>query len=113
LVPPGDDDHDCGWKAYAKAQNAKLTELSAQLAELQRLVFGKKSERRTGKKLPPPLPKKATGEETAKKRADALELRRAKLETEVVPVPVPPAKCGRLRRLLWPAAETRLGVTLS
>ena len=24
LVPPGDDDHDCGWKAYAKAQESKL-----------------------------------------------------------------------------------------
>lgn len=93
MVPPGDDDHDCGWKAYAKAQDAKLTELSAQLEALRRRVFGKKSERRKGMKLPPPLPKKATAEETAKKRADALELRRAKLETEVVPVSVPPDEC--------------------
>jgi transposase len=94
LVPPGDDDHDCGWKAYAKAQDAKLAELSAQLEALQRRVFGKKSERGKGKKLPPPLPKKATtAEETAKKRADALELRNAKLATEVVPVPVPVDKC--------------------
>jgi len=93
LIPPGDDDHDCGWKSYAKAQDAKLAELSAQLEALQRRVFGKKSERRKGMKLPPPLPTKATAEETAKKRADALKLRRAKLETEVVPVPVPPDGC--------------------
>jgi transposase len=94
LVPPGDDDHDCGWKKYAKAQDAKLAELSAQLAELQRRVYGKRSERRKGKKLPPPLPTRATAEETAKKRADALELRTAKLETEIVSVPVQASACA-------------------
>ena len=46
LVPPPDDDHDCGWKVYAKAQDAK--------------------------------------------RAEAKQLRDAKLETENVTVPVPP-----------------------
>jgi transposase len=100
LVPPGDDEHDCGWKTYAKAQdaklaeqNAKLDEIRAQLAALQRRLLGKSSERRKGQKLPPPLPPKTTAAETAKKRADALELRGAKLETEVVAVPVPADKC--------------------
>jgi transposase len=93
LVPPDDDDHNCGWKAYAKAQDAKLADLSAQLAALQRRVYGKKSERRKGRKLPPPVPTKPTAEETAKKRAEAHALRRTKLETEIVPVPVPPEQC--------------------
>jgi transposase len=101
LVPPGDDDHDCGWKTYAKAQDAKLAEqgakldeITSQLAVLQRRLLGKSSERRKGKKIPPPLPPKTTATETARKRADALELRGAKLETEVVPISVPPDKCS-------------------
>lgn len=100
LVPPGDDDHDYSWKAYAKAQESKLDELSAKLAELtvkmeemQRRLFGKKSERLKTSKLPPPLPPKSTKAEAAKKRADALALRDAKLETEVVPIPVPTDQC--------------------
>jgi transposase len=106
LVPPGDDDHDCGWKAYARAQDAKLAELSSQLAELQRRVLGKKSERRKSSKLPPPIAITSSPAETAKKRADAHALREAKLETEVVPLPVPPEQracraCGgsELRRV--------------
>jgi transposase IS166 family protein len=93
LVPPGDDEHDCGWKAYAKAQesklveqSAKLDELTAQMAELQRRLFGKKSERRKTSKLPPPLPVTSTAAEAAKKRADAQALRDVRLETEVVPI---------------------------
>ena len=105
MVPPADDDHDCGWKAYAKAQDAKLAELTSKLDELQRRVFGKKSERRKPTKLPPPVPAKPTVEETARKRADARDLRDAKLETEIVPVPVPPEQCtcpdcgGDMRRV--------------
>lgn len=100
LVPPGDDEHDCGWKAYAKAQESKLDEQSAKLAELtakmeemQRRLFGKKSERRKTSKLPPPLPAKSSAAEAAKKRADAHALRDTKLETEVVPIPVPADEC--------------------
>jgi hypothetical protein len=36
LAPPDDDDHDCGWKAYAKAQDAKLTLVMARLEDLER-----------------------------------------------------------------------------
>jgi transposase len=100
LVPPGDDEHDCGWKAYAKAQEAKLNEQSEKLAELtakmeemQRRLFGKKSERLKTSKLPPPLPTKSNAAQAAKKRAEAHELRDAKLETEVVPIPVPADEC--------------------
>jgi transposase len=93
LVPPDDDAHDCGWKAYAKAQDAKLAELSAQIAELQRRAYGKKSERRKPSKLPPPLPAKSTAAEATKKRADAHALREAKVETEIVPLPVPRDQC--------------------
>lgn len=93
MVPPPDDDHDCGWKAYAKAQDAKLTELTAKLEEIERRFLAKKSERRKASKLPPPLPTKSTAAEAAEKRAEAKALRDAKLETEIVPVPVPPEQC--------------------
>jgi transposase len=106
LTPPPDD-HDCGWKAYAKAQAAQLAELTAKLAEIERRFLGKKSERRQTGKMPPPLPpKKADPEQSAQKRRDAIELRETKLETEITPVPVPPNQCtcpacgnGQLRRV--------------
>jgi hypothetical protein len=56
LVPPPDDDHDCGWKAYAKAQEAKLAEMGEKIAALERRFLEKKSEKRKGSKLPPPVP---------------------------------------------------------
>jgi hypothetical protein len=34
LVPPPDDEHDCGWKAYSKAQAAQLDEQNAKLTEI-------------------------------------------------------------------------------
>lgn len=107
MAPPPDD-HDCGWKAYAKAQaaqldaqavkfaemTAKLAETTAKLAEIERRFLGKKSERRKSGKMPPPLPpKKADPAESAKKRRDAIELRESKLETEITPVPVAPDQC--------------------
>lgn len=100
MVPPGDDEHDCGWKAYAKVQeakldeqSAKLTELTAKMEEMQRRLFGKKSERLKKSKLPPPLPAKSTKSEASKTRADAHALRDAKLDTEFVPIPVPTDEC--------------------
>ena len=60
--PPKDDDHECGWKAYAEAQERFLKEMSeqlesvqAQLAELKRARYGKKSEKRKSPKMPPPV----------------------------------------------------------
>lgn len=99
MAPPDDDDHDCGWKTYAKAQDAKLAELSRQIAELNRRFLGKKSERRKTSKLPPPLPKASTAAEALKKREEARVARDAKLETETVQLLVPEsertcAECG-------------------
>jgi transposase len=90
LVPPDDDDHDCGWKAYAKAQDEKLAKVLARLEDLERRAAGHKSEKRKSSKLPAAtLPSKPTPSETAAKRAAAAELRHAKLEVEVTPLPVP------------------------
>jgi transposase len=100
LAPPPDDEHDCGWKVYAKAQGEKLAELTdklsavtAKLEELEKRSKGHRSERRKSKKMPPPVAPKNDPEETAKKRHAAEELRRIKLETEIVPVPVPAEAC--------------------
>lgn len=90
LAPPDDDDHDCGWKAYAKAQDKKLATLMARVEDLERRAAGHKSERRKRSKLPPPTPPaKANPEDTAAKRAAAAELRNARLEVEVTSAPVP------------------------
>lgn len=93
VPPPDDDDHDCGWKAYAKAQDAKLAELTEKLAAIERRFLGKKSEQRKTGKMPPPVSSKSDPATTAKKRDDARALRNATLQTEVVAVPVPPSQC--------------------
>lgn len=100
MVPPPDDEHDCGWKTYAKAQQAQLNELTeklkvvtAKLDDLERRKRGHQSERRKRPKMPPPVSVRADPSETEKKRRAAQELRNARLETEIVPVPVPPESC--------------------
>jgi transposase len=95
LAPP-DDDHDCGWKAYAAAQEQKLAELTEKLAALERRLFEKKSERRPSSKLPPPLPKvKRTAEQARQSRQQNAALRDASVETEVTPVPVDNKACPK------------------
>jgi transposase len=95
LAPP-DDEHDCGWKAYAAAQEQKLAELTDKLAALERRLFEKKSERRLTSKLPPPLPKaKRTPDEARQTRKDNAALRDARVETEVTPLPVGERPCPR------------------
>lgn len=104
MVPPPDDEHDCGWKAYSKAQAAeldaqrtKLDEVTAKLAavtlkldELAKRSKGHRSERRKRPKMPPPVPPESDPAETERKRREAAELRNTKLEAEIIPVPVPP-----------------------
>jgi len=94
LTPPPDDEHDCGWKAYAEAQSEKLAELSEKVAALERLLAGKKSEKRKGKKLPPPVPPQPNSDESKQKRKSHSAQREANVETVVIPVPVPPAQAG-------------------
>lgn len=92
MTPPPDD-HDCGWKAYAKAQEEKLAELTAQVAELQRRISGKRSERRMSSKLPPPVVDRRTAEQAAERRKELAALRASRLTEETVTVPVPPEQC--------------------
>jgi len=90
LAPPEDDDHDCGWKVYAKAQDKKLAALLSRIEELERRAAGHKSEKRKSSKMPAPIaatkPDAAT---TSAKRAAISELRNAKLEVELTAVSVP------------------------
>jgi transposase len=90
LVPPDDDDHNCGWKAYAKAQDAKLAAVMARLEDLERRAAGHKSEKRKSSKLPPATPPgKPSPEATAAKRTAEAELRNAHLDVEVTHLRVP------------------------
>ena len=106
MAPP-DDDHDCGWKTYAKAQDKKLADLTAKLEALERRLLGHRSEKRGRPKMPAPVAKPAADpREVAAKRAALAELRDAKLDVEVTAVPVPNAQrtcssCGstKLRRV--------------
>jgi transposase len=91
LVPPPDDEHDCGWKAYAKAQEQKLVELSEKIIGLERRFLEKKSEKRKSSKLPPPLPPKKAPTAAAEARARTHEFQ-ARIDTEHVHVPVPDAQ---------------------
>jgi transposase len=107
LVPPPDDEHDCGWKAYSAAQGAKLDEqnaklndlteklaaVTAKLEELSKRSKGHQSERRRRPKMPPPVPPKSDRAEAEKKRREAAEIRNTKLESEIIAVPVPPDAC--------------------
>ncbi len=93
---PDDDDHDCGWKKYAKAQDARLSAVTeklaaqdAELAAIKRQLLGKKSEKRKSSKLPPPLPPNTKPEETKRRRDESRAVRDAAIETEIVPLPVP------------------------
>ncbi len=100
VPPPNNDDHDCGWKLYAKSQDAKLAEVTAKLGEVQgqlatllKRVHGPRTEQRPKHKLPPPVASVADPEETANKRRAATALWSTKVETEVVPVAVPREQC--------------------
>jgi transposase len=93
LVPPPDNDgHDCGWKVFAKAQEAKIAELTGQLQELRRVVFGKKSEKLKSK-LPPAVKPPRDPNSSKTKREAAKALWAAHLQTEIKGVPVPPEQC--------------------
>jgi len=97
LAPPADDEHDCGWKAYAKDQEQRVAELKERLdsvtAKLDQLILlqkGHRSERRKSPKMPPAVRPKADPQQTAQKRNALAELRQSKLTTEVTNIPVAP-----------------------
>lgn len=111
MVPPGDDDHDCGWKAYAKAQDAKLAALMARMEDLERRAAGHKSEKRKSSKLPPATsPTRPAPEATTAKRAAEAELRAAQLQVEVTDIPVPDdeRRCSSCERELRPVGPGKL-----
>lgn len=97
---PDDDEHDCGWKRYAAAQDEKLAEVAekfvameAKLAAMERTLFGKKSEKRPKPvKLPPPAPEIRSPKDVQKLRKSQRAVRDAALETETIVVPVPDAE---------------------
>src|SRR5690606_40843904 len=87
-TPPDDDEHDCGWKTYAKHQEAKHAEVQQKLAALDKRLLGKKSERRKSSKMPPPVSSSKSAQEAKRKREQNAALREAKLQTEVTERPV-------------------------
>lgn len=88
MAPP-EEDHDCGWKTYARAQEQELLLLKERLAALEKGAFGRKSEKQKAEKLPPPLPKEPMPRAEQKAARDALsELRASRLETSTTKLTV-------------------------
>ena len=84
MAPPLDDDHECGWKDFAKELEAKMSELEAKMAAMERRVLGPKSE-----KLPPMdrevrKQRPADPVATQEKRRKNAELRATRVETETI-----------------------------
>jgi transposase len=99
LTPPPDDDHDCGWKAYAREQERKLAKMHDRLEQLERALYAKRSEKRKRKpkpdKLPPPVPaEKAEPGETERKRRDNAVLRDAACVEEEEHIAAGARTCG-------------------
>ena len=94
MVPPPDDDHDCGWKTYAKAQEEKLALVMARLEALELQRRGHRSEKTKSSKLPPPVAAEPVDPAVTKqKRAERSALRDLRMETEVEKVPVSIEAC--------------------
>jgi len=94
VVPPPDDDHDCGWKTYAKAQEEKLALVMARLEALELQRRGHRSEKTKSSKLPPPVAAEPVDPAVTKqKRAERSALRDLRMETEVEKVPVSIEAC--------------------
>jgi len=95
VVPPPDDDHDCGWKAYAKAQEAKLALVVARLEALELQRRGHRSEKTKSSKLPPPVAAEpADPRATKQRRAERSALRDLRMETEIEKIPVSTEACA-------------------
>jgi len=97
VSPPHDDDERLKWRQYAKYLEGKLETQSAQIAALQKMVFGKKSE-----KMPSPereTRRQKREEDRQKQQAEALRKRRenaiakTKLESKETQVTVPAGQC--------------------
>jgi len=91
-MPPKDDDHDCGWRVYARelegkvdTQRTDLDKLKNELAEMKRLLFGPKSEKMptVDKELRKGKPSRRNGPGAQRKRRNNAESKK-QLETEVV-----------------------------
>ena len=91
MAPPPDDDHECGWKVFAKDLAQEMATMRGELDALKRQVLGPKSEklpaidREVRKKRPidPAV--------TQEKRRKNAELRATRVETDVVEHKVPDA----------------------
>ena len=92
LVPPGDDDHGCAWRDFAKHLESKVDAMSAELEVLKR-AFARRSEKRG--KMPTIARAPKTKGETAEQRNALALLRAERVETVEKSAVVPEAdkKC--------------------
>ena len=93
MVPPSDDDdHDCGFRDYAKHLETKLEVMAAEMEVLKR-AFARRSEKMG--KMPKIARPPRTPEETADRRTEQALLRAEHVVTEEKTEPVPDAlkKC--------------------
>lgn len=111
MAPP-DDDHECGWRGYALHLKADLEQVKAELAELKRRVYGRKSEKmpamgrevRRGRQRDP-------AEALRKRRENALAKEKLVSEQQTIPVPEAERSCPHCkRRDLRPVGEGKTSI---
>ena len=98
MSPPNNPEHRCDWQDYAKHLEEKLQKQADQIEALQKMVFGRKSEKVPSAERE--IRRQKREEERAKQQAEAVRKRRENaiakmnLETKETAVPVPPAQCS-------------------
>lgn len=95
MAPPSDDEHSCGWKAYAEHLATELAAQKKRLDELEQRFLKKSERRRKSSKLPPPVQRSVPESERQQTRKRNAEQMASKLETDTEHIPVPPkhARC--------------------
>jgi hypothetical protein len=86
LVPPDDEEHECGFREYAKHLESKVDALRAEMEVLKR-AFAKRSEK--GKRMPKVPRAPRTAQEEADRRTEQALLRSERLVTEEKTARVP------------------------
>lgn len=115
MAPPSDD-HECGWRGYAQQLQSDLDQIKAEVAELKRQKFGRRSEK--APKMPP-MDREVRGgtkvdpaEALRKRRERALAKEKLVAVSVQVPVPAPERCCPHCQRMdLRPVGEGKASTT--
>src|SRR5258708_600345 len=91
-----DDNHQCPWRERAEELSRRIDELNARIAQLERMIFGKRSEKMPSVKeeVKPPSDLDAVKETRALRRSERAQLLEVKHEHQVKESARHCQKCG-------------------